>query len=75
MKVVTDRVWQRGGLRSIVFGRFREWRQRRSSDAGSHLTARLLARAMSDGPEATNAAGHRYSLCACNPSQPTETRA
>jgi hypothetical protein len=27
MKVVTDRVWQRGGLRSIVFGRFREWRQ------------------------------------------------
>jgi hypothetical protein len=47
----------------------------RAATAGSHLTARLLARAMSDGPEATDAAGHRYSLYACNPPQPTETRA
>jgi hypothetical protein len=27
MQVVTDRVWQRGGFRSLVCGRFREQRQ------------------------------------------------
>lgn len=74
MRVVTDRVWQRRGFHSL-------WRpvpgaspDDGAGTAGSHLMA-LLVQAMSDGPEATKAAGHRYSFSACDPPQPTETRA